>query len=146
MAVLTVIPVVGAGCCLWMLGGGALAVFFYERRQHSLPVTRGMGARLGLLAGLLGFFVFGILKAIWIVARHQGPSIQSQFRQGIEQAASRNSDPQAQQITQMLLSPTGMALMATMVVAAMLVAFLVFGMAGGALGASIWGQRRQGQP
>lgn len=42
----------------WMLGGGMLAVVIY-RRQHLSSITAGMGARLGAMAGLMGFVIFG---------------------------------------------------------------------------------------
>jgi len=146
MAIVCVIPVLGVGCCLWILGGGALAVMFYQRRQKALVVTRGMGMRLGLLSGIFGFFIYAVLEAFRIVVFHLGGVISTAMRQGMERAASQNPDPHAQQVLQWLMSPPGMAAMATVFTAAYFIGFLVFASFGGALGASIWGQRQQGQP
>jgi zinc-ribbon domain len=146
MAIVCVIPVLGVGCCLWILGGGALAVMFYQRRQKPLVVSRGMGMRLGLLSGIFGFFIYAVLEAFRIVVFHLGGVISTAMRQGMERAASQNPDPHAQQVLQWLMSPPGMAAMATVFTAAYFIGFLVFASFGGALGASIWGQRQQGQP
>jgi hypothetical protein len=146
-AVVCVIPVMGVGCCLWTFGGGALAVMFYQRRQNAPVVTRGMGLRLGLLAGVFGFFIYAVLEALRIVVFHLGGVISSAMKQGMERAASQNPDPHAQQALQWLMSPPGMAVVATLFTAAYFIGFIVFATFGGALGASIWGQRRQqGQP
>ena len=146
MAIVSVIPVLGVGCCLWVFGGGALAVMFYQRRQKAPVVPRGLGMRLGLLSGIFGFFVYAVLQTLRIVIFHLGGYISNAMRQGMERAAAQNPDPHAQQALQWLLSPSGMAVMATLFTAAYFIAFMAFATLGGALGSSIWGQRQQGQP
>src|SRR5580658_8494432 len=53
-AILSAIPIVSLGCCLWMLGAGALAVMLYQRQVPGTLITPGMGMRLGALAGVFG--------------------------------------------------------------------------------------------
>jgi hypothetical protein len=43
-------------CCVWVLGGGALASYLYVRRSQT-PVMLGQGAELGALAGVVGTVV-----------------------------------------------------------------------------------------
>jgi hypothetical protein len=43
-------------CCVWVLGGGALASYLYVRRSPT-PVLLGQGAELGALAGAAGTVV-----------------------------------------------------------------------------------------
>jgi hypothetical protein len=43
-------------CCVWVLGGGALASYLYVRRSQT-PVMLGQGAELGALAGVVGTIV-----------------------------------------------------------------------------------------
>ncbi|HEX8634678.1 MAG TPA: hypothetical protein VF703_11075 [Pyrinomonadaceae bacterium] len=43
-------------CCVWVLGGGALASYLYVRRSQT-PVLLGQGAELGALSGAVGTFV-----------------------------------------------------------------------------------------
>jgi hypothetical protein len=62
IGVLSALPIVKMGnccCCLWVVAGGALAVYL---RQQNTPfaVTAAEGALTGLLAGLIG----GVLAAI----------------------------------------------------------------------------------
>jgi hypothetical protein len=59
IGVLSALPVVNLGnccCCLWIVGGGALAVYL---RQQNTPfaVNSSEGALTGLLAGLIGGLV-----------------------------------------------------------------------------------------
>jgi hypothetical protein len=43
-------------CCVWVIGGGALASYLYVRRSPQ-PVLLGQGAELGVLAGIAGTIV-----------------------------------------------------------------------------------------
>jgi hypothetical protein len=43
-------------CCVWVIGGGALASYLYVRRSP-LPVLLGQGAELGALSGVFGTVV-----------------------------------------------------------------------------------------
>ena len=55
-AVLMMTPLAGFG--LGMLIGGSLSVVFYRRRIPVANVTPGMGARLGMVTGILGGGIF----------------------------------------------------------------------------------------
>jgi hypothetical protein len=59
LGLLSAIPPVSLGnvcCCVWVLGGGALASYLYVRRSPT-PVLLGQGAELGALAGVVGTIV-----------------------------------------------------------------------------------------
>ena len=64
IGVLSALPLINIGnccCCLWVLMGGALAV--YLRQQNSpYGVQASEGALVGLLAGLIGGVVAGLLS------------------------------------------------------------------------------------
>jgi len=146
-ALASLIPVVGLGCCLWMLGGGALTVSFYHRRRPATDVTSGMGARLGAATGVLGFFIFAALTAlrlfVEVVVLHMGGRIRSEMRQALEQSAARNPDPQVQAMVQWMTSPEGFATFVTVLMLLFFLAFVLFCSAGGALGASLFGKRER---
>lgn len=62
--VLSALPIVSAGnlcCCLWIVGGGMVAAYLLQQNQQA-PITQGDGALVGLLAGLVGAFVYLILS------------------------------------------------------------------------------------
>jgi hypothetical protein len=64
MGVLSALPLVSAGnlcCCLWVVGGGALAAYILQQNQPA-PITSGDGALAGLLAGITGAFVHLVLS------------------------------------------------------------------------------------
>src|SRR5262249_24760347 len=59
MGVLSALPLISAGnicCCMWVLGGGAVAAYLYQQSLPG-PITPGDGALVGLLAGLIGAVV-----------------------------------------------------------------------------------------
>jgi hypothetical protein len=47
-------------CCVWIVGGGVLAAYLQQQNQAP-PVTPLDGARAGLLAGIVGAFVWLIV-------------------------------------------------------------------------------------
>ena len=55
-AVLSAIPIVSFGCCLWLLGAGALTVTLYQKQVADTLVTPGMGMKVGALAGVSAFW------------------------------------------------------------------------------------------
>ena len=61
---LSALPIISIGnfcCCLWVVGGGAVAAYVLQQNQ-STPITPGDGALSGLLAGLVGAFVYLLLS------------------------------------------------------------------------------------
>ena len=64
MGVLTGLPIVSAGnlcCCMWVIGGGLIAAYVLQQNE-AVPITAGDGATAGLLAGIVGAFVYLIIS------------------------------------------------------------------------------------
>ncbi len=63
MGTLSALPIISAGncCCLWLLSGGAIAAYVLQQSQEA-PITPGDGAFAGLLAGIVGAFVYLVLS------------------------------------------------------------------------------------
>jgi hypothetical protein len=64
MGVLSALPIISAGnfcCCLWVVSGGAVAASILQQNQPT-PLTPGDGAVIGLLAGIVGAFVYLFLS------------------------------------------------------------------------------------
>ncbi|HJZ69921.1 MAG TPA: hypothetical protein VKF81_17475 [Blastocatellia bacterium] len=60
----SVIPGLSYGnlcCCGWAIAGGALAAYLLKRRSPILPITSGEGAGAGVLAGVVGSFIYLVL-------------------------------------------------------------------------------------
>lgn len=131
-AILMIIPL-GASVGLGMLAAGFLSVLFYRRRVPNANPGPGTGARLGAVSGGLAFVFFGLLTALF----RAGSEFRSALGQAVEQAAARNSDPQAQQLFEYLKTPQGLDLVLIMGVIMMLIVFLMVSSLGGAIGAAM---------
>src|SRR5690242_10470920 len=53
LSALPLISVANACCCMWVLGGGALAAYLLQQNTRA-AISPGDGALVGLLAGLIG--------------------------------------------------------------------------------------------
>ena len=62
IGVLSALPIVNIAncCCLWIIGGGAIAVYVAQQDQP-LPIGLLGGARIGVRAGIVG-------ALIWLIA------------------------------------------------------------------------------
>jgi hypothetical protein len=140
-AVPSSIPFVSLFCCVWIIGAAALSVMLYQKWRPGL-VTTGLGARLGAVTGLFTFAFWFLFAAIVQVARGTG-QFREQLMQGMREGAARNPDPNAQVMIERMSTPEGIAILITLIVVCVFLAFVIFGVIGGALGASIWGKRQQ---
>jgi hypothetical protein len=140
-------PVLSLGCCLWVLAAGAVSVLLYRNRA-AISVPVGLGARLGTVTGMVASLVSSAFTTITILVMGSG-KMRDAMRQAMEQSATRNPDPNAQQVVhgimQFMTSPGGFALMMTLGFAINFLALMAFAAAGGALGASLFGKRETEQ-
>lgn len=60
VGLLSAIPFINYCCCIWGIGGGALAGFIYIKGSPT-PVTTGEGAMVGGLAGLVGGLIYLVI-------------------------------------------------------------------------------------
>jgi len=127
-------------CC--MVVAGALSVRFYRSRMPEAGISHGMGARLGAVSGLLGFFFYSVPQAFRLAFFPLGGSVRLAMQKAIEQSAAQSPDPKAQEIMRNLMSPGALAAFLTVLVVLFLLIFLVCSGLGGAIGASIWGSKQ----
>lgn len=125
----------GASFGLGMIAAGFLAVLFYRRRVLQANLTSSLGIRLGALSGLFGFGIFAVISALEAAIFGSGGELRTALLQAVEQAASRNSDPQAQQMLQYLKTPPGLVVVMILGLVVMFFLFLVLASLGGVLGA-----------
>ena len=68
VGILSSIPLLNYCCCIWGIGGGALAGFLYIK-SSPVPVKVGEGAVVGILTGIIGavlYFIIGVPIAYFI--------------------------------------------------------------------------------
>lgn len=63
IGVLSALPVINVAncCCAWILFGGALAAYLMQQ-SHPEPIQTGDGAIVGLMAGVVGAFVWLVVQ------------------------------------------------------------------------------------
>ena len=104
IGILSALPFVNVCCCLWMVTGGAIAVYLMQQ-NYAYPITAADGALVGLLAGMVGAVVSGLLSIPismamgpllqdmvqgWIV---NNPEIPAETKSMIEQMMDRSASP-----------------------------------------------------
>ena len=142
---LSSIPYISLGCCLWLLGAGALSVTLYQRQVPGTVITPGMGVRLGGLAGVFAFLLNAVMSTLQFLVFHAS-DFRQQMQEQMQKALERNPDPEVQKMAQQLMdrlnTPEGAAALFVLMLAIVAVAFLLFTAAGGALGASMFPRRK----
>lgn len=129
-------PFLKAGFVLGMAVGGSVCVAIYRRRQPFARFTSMMGARLGAAAGVFGFVVYSAVQALVLLAVPRD-ELRKTFEEALQQAIRQNPDPKVQEIARGLLTPEGMAAMMIFGMVLLLAMFVIFGVVGGGLAASL---------
>jgi uncharacterized protein YqgC (DUF456 family) len=122
---------------LWLtvllVAAGFAAVWLYQKRTGT-HLTAGNGARLGTMVGAFAFVIYLAVFTLILLLAESG-SIQEALRTSME---AQNSSPETvQQLEALLSSPVAFAFMLCFVLTAILVALMMLGAAGGALGAKV---------
>jgi len=60
VGVLSAIPFINYCCCIWSIGGGAVAALIYIK-SSATPVQMGEGAMVGGLAGVVGGIIYIVI-------------------------------------------------------------------------------------
>ena len=86
IGVLSALPIVHIAncCCLWITGGGALAAYLAQQNTPQ-PLTKGQGALAGVLAGVIGAFV-------WLIAASALDALIAPFQERLISEVLRNAD------------------------------------------------------
>jgi hypothetical protein len=146
-AILTAIPFVSIGCCLWMLGAGMLAVAMYRKQVPGTLITSGMGMKIGALAGMFGFMVNAVLTVMSFALFRSNNDFRRAMQEQMQRQMAANPDPKAQAIVQHFMdwmsSPQGAATFVVLILLGLGVVFIAITAAGGALGASMSDSRRE---
>jgi hypothetical protein len=142
----SMVPLGALWYLLAILAGAMAAVALYRRQPHTdgeVPVQ--IGAKIGAAAALLSFSSIAIL--IMLLCVFAGPELRQQVVLRVQATQSQMTDAQsraaAQSLLQQLNTPEGFATLVTLAMALLLIFFLVFGAAGGALSAKFFGRSRR---
>jgi uncharacterized protein involved in cysteine biosynthesis len=142
-AVGTSIPIIPLAM-LCMFASGGLAVTLYRRRAGYHTVTPWMGAKLGLLAGGLGFGLLALLSTFRLFAASERTELRSAFLAKLQEATAATPDPDVRQAMEQfggyIATDHGLIIMVLIFLAVAAIFFLLFSALGGALGAALFGR------
>src|SRR5215471_12119390 len=135
MGVLSALPLISLGnclCCLWVIGGGALAAYLLQQ-NHPYPIESADGALVGLLSGLIGGAVCGVIAIPLALA--MGP-----YQQHILERIADNPDfpPEAKQMIANLTKGGVLGVMAILGIFVRAIIFAIIAMLGGLLGVALF--------
>lgn len=135
LGVLSALPVVNllnACCCLWVIGGGALAAYLLQQDTPG-PIDVGDGALVGLLAGLVGGFVATLVSIP--IKLMLGPFMADMMRATMERMGAMPPE-----MRDMFLRMSGSAIGIGVIISLISWIFIgaIFGTIGGILGATIF--------
>jgi hypothetical protein len=142
-AVGTSIPIIPLAM-LCMFASGGLAVTLYRRRSGYRAVTPWMGAKLGLLAGGLGFGLLAVLSTFRLFASSERTELRTAFREKLQEATANAADADVRQAMEQfrgyIASDHGLIIVVLIFLAIAAIFFLIFSALGGALGAALFGR------
>jgi hypothetical protein len=122
----------------WMLACGAFGVALYHRQNPQTELTRGVGARIGAVAGVIAFAIFAVMTSLQLLLTRGSGTMRTLLLQAIEKSQGFNPDPRAQELLQKMTTPEGLAVMVTFAMVLLFFVFLGFSAIGGALGSSFF--------
>ncbi len=130
-----------------MLGAGFVCVNLYRRQVPGTVITPGMGMKLGALSGAIGFVINAIVTTADYVGRRGSGEFQRKMQEQMKKQMAGTPDPKMQEAMQRMVdwmsTPQGAATMIILVLIFMGIVFVLLTAAGGALGASMSGSRRE---
>jgi hypothetical protein len=100
IGVLSGLPIIGICncCCLWVVSGGILAAYL-EQQNQPVSLTLAQGARVGLIAGIIG-------AVIWLVIDSALAPIQARFVSEFMRGA-RDLPPELEGLLESIETGTG---------------------------------------
>jgi hypothetical protein len=131
--VLTGVPGLSLGFCLWMTGGGTLAVYFFKL-MNGFPLRRGAdGARLGMLTGMFSFLVWSVVSLLSNVLINRGFwNYVNAFNEQLQ--TSMPNDPQTREFLAWFSTTDGLITMLVFMSLAFLTVHVLLATLGGATG------------
>jgi len=135
MGVLSALPLINLGnclCCLWIVGGGALAAYLMQQ-GHPYPIESADGALVGLIAGLIGGAIAGLVSIP--IAMALGPMQQQLFERI---AANSDVPPEVKSMMENLSRGGVLGAMAVIGIFIRAIVFAIIAMLGGLLGVALF--------
>lgn len=129
-----------------MVAAGGLSIAFYMRLEPHAMVRTSTGLKMGALAGLFGFLMYGTVASLAMISGQVRSQFRVEMANSLKQAATRSADPRAADMIRPFVdglnTPGGLATMFGLMLFFLLIFFVLLSGIGGAVGASLFGHRR----
>lgn len=130
---------------LSMIAAGGMCIAFYMRSEPHAEIRPSTGLKMGALAGLFGFLMYGVVASLSMLSAQTRSAFRTDMANAIKEAAARGSDPRAadmvRQLGDQLNTPGGLATMFILMLVFLLIFFVLLSGIGGAVGASLFGRK-----
>jgi hypothetical protein len=131
---------------LSMVAAGGLSIAFYMRFEPHAEVRTSTGLKMGALAGLFGFLMYGVVASLTMLSAQTRSQFRVDMAKALQDAAAKSADPRAADMirpfVEQLSTPTGLATMFALMLVFLLIFFVLLSGIGGAVGAFLFGHRR----
>ena len=144
IAVLSTFPIISAGnclCCMWVLGGGFLAVYLYKKDlPKDSEMSQGDALLLGLIAGVFGALFATLINYFFLAIG---------FKPGMAflESVLKSRQDISPEIKDMLNTLRGESFIGPMLIlfqlVVKLVIYSVFGMLGGVIGGAVFNKKQK---
>jgi hypothetical protein len=142
--VATILMLLGLHPLVAMFSVGFLAVVFYRQGRAGMAIKTGTGIRLGAFGGITCFAITALLVAIAAALPDTRAKLRDEMIQNLQKsAAAHPGDAMVQSVIDQLKTPEGFTMILIIVGIVLLIAAIVLGTLGGALGAAIFGRRER---
>jgi hypothetical protein len=130
---------------LWFIGiplGAFFSVAFYRRRAGAAELSAGLGARLGLISGAVGFIIFAIVASLGLLLSNSAGSMREEVMKQLEQMAAQYPG-QGQQFLDYLKSAQGWGLIVALSTIFTLIMFLLLSTIAGAVSGAVLAKKHR---
>lgn len=129
-----------------MVAAGGLSIAFYMRFEPHAEVRTSTGLKMGALAGLFGFLMYGVVASLTMISAQTRSQFRLDMAKALQDAAVKSADPRAADMVRPFIdhlnTSTGLATMFGLMLFLLLIFFVLLSGIGGAVGASLFGHRR----
>ena len=133
-----------AGFAVAMPLAGFLAVLFYRRQSWRADSSRRSGFKLGLLAGLFAFMIFGFFLSVQVSIPGTREELRKAMVDRLHTLEANYSDPEQRQSIEYFMTPKGFPAFVLLMTVFLGILFVFFAGIGGAVAAALL--RRRGPP
>lgn len=129
-----------------MVAAGGISIAFYMRFEPHAEIRTSTGLKMGALAGFFGFLMYGILASLTMLSAQTRAQFRADMTKALQDASTKSADPRAADMIRpfidQLNTPGGLITMFALMLVFLLIFFVLLSGIGGAIGASLFGHRR----